>query len=85
MIYTGHGPLSRPGQLATFTRTCDCYSMAHSADQLYSKHHGEVLRLHQLSKAELRAKRRAEWKQSQLTNSNGPSQANQRDNRQPGD
>jgi hypothetical protein len=51
--------------------------MAHSADQLYSKHHGEVLRLHQLSRAELRAKRRAEWKQAQLTNpSNGAQQEN---------
>ncbi len=61
--------------LAPGPGTRDCYSMANSADQLYSKHHGEVLRLHQLSRAELRAKRRAEWKQSQLTNtSNGQQQ-----------
>jgi hypothetical protein len=59
--------------------------MATSADQLYSKHHGEVLKLHQLSRAELRAKRRAEWKQAQLTNPHGPSQADKANPRQPGE
>jgi hypothetical protein len=56
--------------------------MAHSADRLYSKHHGEVLRLHQLSKAELRAKRRAEWKQAQLTNPTNTDGSQQTDRRE---
>ena len=66
--------VAAPGQVAPFVPARDYYSMAHSADQLYSQHHGDVLKLHQLSRAELRAKRRAEWKQAQLTNPNNVQQ-----------
>ncbi len=44
------------------------YYVMDDRTSLFTPHHGEAARLHKQAKSELRLKRRAEWKQLQISN-----------------